>query len=96
MLKRCILLVVFTTISSFMPAMASSESLESCSRFLPAGTTYEITITTRVDKTGESPTYDGNLNIDWSEEDVDSLKFDISDFVKCAAPLITSDPEFDE
>lgn len=96
MLKRNVLLVAFTTITCSMPASAAKESLESCSRYLPTGTTYEITITTRVDKTSESPTYDGNLNIDWSEEDVDSLTFDISDFVKCTAPLITSDTEFDE
>ncbi|WCE32095.1 hypothetical protein [Vibrio sp. SCSIO 43137] len=96
MLKRNVLLVAFTSITCSKAVIAANESLESCSRFLPAGTTYEITITTRVDKTGESPAFDGNLNIDWSEEELDSLKFDISEFVKCTAPLITSEPEFNE
>ncbi|WP_375753867.1 hypothetical protein [Vibrio sp. HN007] len=79
----------------FIPMFASGESLESCSRFLPEGTSYEITITTLVNKDNEEPKFDGNINIDWSEENVENLKFELSDYIKCVAPLITSEPELE-
>lgn len=80
--------LVFFSVSS----VAKQESIEECTRFLPKDKQYEITIQALSDKTKEKPSFDGNFNIDWSEEDSNALTIDITDFVKCVAPLITSEP----
>ncbi|MGF1755698.1 hypothetical protein L4C33_19140 [Vibrio makurazakiensis] len=77
---------IFVLAAMLSPASANDESIESCTRFLPEGQTYEITINGISNRTKDELNFEGSFSIDGGAEDVDS--FDIGPFVECVGPLI--------
>lgn len=85
-LTNRITLAALCILSFNAQANASPKSVESCSKLLPEGHNYEISITASVDKTAETPTFTGEFSVTGGTDDV--INFDITDFVECVAPLI--------
>ncbi|MBW3694923.1 hypothetical protein EK599_04420 [Vibrio sp. T187] len=79
-------LLSFTLVALTLPASANDESIERCTRFLPEGQKFEITITGISDSTKGEPNFEGSFSVDGGTEDINS--FDIGDFVECVGPLI--------
>ena len=79
-------LVAFCILSFNAQANTSQKSVESCSKLLPEGHNYEISITASVDKTADTPTVTGEFSVTGGTDDV--INFDITDFVECVGPLI--------
>ncbi|MDX2322167.1 MAG: hypothetical protein QNK26_16400 [Moritella sp.] len=92
-LTNRITLVALCIFSFNAQANTSPQTVESCSKLLPEGRSYEIAITANVDKSKATPSFTGEFSVTGGTDE--AMNFDISEFVECVAPLIknTDKPE---
>ncbi|KYN87476.1 hypothetical protein [Vibrio cidicii] len=72
----------------FVSFGVSSTTLEQCTELLPEGQEYRVEIILDVDRISSQTIVSGDFSVTGGTDD--SQKFDISEFVECAAPLIKS------